>query len=229
MAICSRRPGSFGGVGPNFVTILAIVTPAAWVRSRFKRHAPDGAQRQRSARAGAERGFRTMGAVRQSMWVSGALVAAACVGTLLTAGPASAQAVRGWGSKNREQATKAKQYVPAAKAQEKMFPLDSTWTAVSVNGKTFPSTERPSFIIDKQYRARGFGGCNTFVATAFPLKEQHLAVGPLALTKKPCENGLSASEKNFLMAFRTSGAWDIVGSQLVIKSQAGEIKFERAL
>ncbi len=51
---------------------------------------------------------------------------------------------------------------------------------MSLNGKPFAGADRPSFIIDKQYRARGFGGCNTFAATAFPLKEQHLAVGPLA-------------------------------------------------
>jgi heat shock protein HslJ len=170
-----------------------------------------------------------MGAVRQSKWMSGAVAATACVAALAAAGPASAQAMRGWGAKNRDQQTKQKQYVPSAKAQEKMFPLDSTWTVVSVNGKAFPGVERPSFIIDKQYRARGFGGCNTFVATAFPLKEQHLAVGPLAMSKKQCEKGLSASEQAFLMAFRTSGAWDLVGSQLVIKSATGEIKFERAL
>ncbi len=79
------------------------------------------------------------------------------------------------------------QYIPPMKAQEKIFPLDSTWTAVSLNGKPFAGADRPSFIIDKQYRARGFGGCNTFAATAFPLKEQHLAVGPLALTKRSCD------------------------------------------
>ena len=165
-----------------------------------------------------------MGAVRQGAWISGALIFAA----LGAASPASAQAARGWGQKQRDQA-KAKQYVPPTKAQEKMFPLDSTWTVVTVNGKPFPGSERPSFIIDKQYRARGFGGCNTFVATAFPLKEQHLAVGPLAMSKKQCEKGLAASEQAFLVGLRTSGAWDLVGSQLVIKSQAGELKFERSL
>jgi heat shock protein HslJ len=176
-----------------------------------------------------------MRAVRHGAGISGAgqigaCLAGACLVALATMGPAAAQSMasRGWGAKGREQ-EKQKQYVPGAKAQEKMFPLDSTWTVVSVNGKTFPGGERPSFIIDKQYRARGFGGCNTFVATAFPLKEQHLAVGPLALSKRQCDKGLAASEQAFLMALRTSGAWDIVGSQLVIKSQTGELKFERAL
>ncbi|MCJ2036942.1 META domain-containing protein [Methylobacterium sp. J-068] len=136
--------------------------------------------------------------------------------------------VTGFGRDAREKPEK-KQYVPAAKPQEKIFPLDATWTAVSLNGKAFGGGDRPSFMIDKQYRARGYGGCNTFAATAFPLKEQHIAVGPLALTKKPCDKGLSVSEQDYFIALRTAAQWDLVGSQLVIKSQKGELRFERAL
>ncbi|MCJ2012094.1 META domain-containing protein [Methylobacterium sp. J-076] len=124
---------------------------------------------------------------------------------------------------------KAPQYVPGTKAQEKNFPLDSTWTAVSINGKPFGGGDRPSFILDKQYRARGYGGCNTFAATAFPLKEQHIAVGPLALTKKSCDKALAAAEQAFFVALRTAAAWDIVGAQLVLKSPNGELRFDRAL
>ncbi len=124
---------------------------------------------------------------------------------------------------------KAPQRVPNAKAQEKIFPLGQTWTAVSLNGKAFSGGERPSFIIDTQYRARGFGGCNTFAATAFPLREQHLAVGPLAITKKSCDKNVGANEQAFFVALRTAAQWDIVGSQLVIRSQSGEIKFDRSL
>lgn len=138
----------------------------------------------------------------------------------------------GYGKGNRRpggEDKKAPQYVPGAQAQEKTFPLDSTWTAVSLNGKPFSGIDRPSFIVDKQYRARGYGGCNTFAATAFPLKEQHIAVGPLALTKKSCDKALSASEQAFLIALRTAGAWDLVGPQLVLKSPNGELRFDRAL
>ncbi|ACA16732.1 protein of unknown function DUF306 Meta and HslJ [Methylobacterium sp. 4-46] len=159
---------------------------------------------------------------------AGAVALVAFAAQVASATSASAQAILGYGQKNRDK-SEQKQYIPPAKAQEKIFPLDSTWTAVSLNGKPFPSSERPSFIIDKQYRARGFGGCNTFAATAFPLKEQHLAVGPLAITKKACDKGLAATEMQFFTALRTSAQWDLVGSQLVIKSQAGELRFDRAL
>ena len=138
----------------------------------------------------------------------------------------------GFGRGNRRpggEEEKKPQYVPGTKASEKIFPLDSTWTAVSLNGKPFTGGDRPSFIIDKQYRARGYGGCNTFAATAFPLKVQHLAVGPLALTKKSCDKSLAASEQAFFVALRTAAVWDLVGSQLVLKSPNGELKFDRAL
>ncbi|GJE69247.1 META domain-containing protein [Methylorubrum podarium] len=155
-----------------------------------------------------------------------------CAAAAFAAAPATAQMGMGGnpsGFGAGKQPEKKPQYVPGAKPQEKIFPLGSMWTAVSMNGKPFTGADRPSFIIDTQYRARGYGGCNTFTATAFPLREQHLAVGPLALTKKTCDKALAASEQAFLIALRTAGKWDLDGSQLVIRSQNGELRFDRAL
>lgn len=118
--------------------------------------------------------------------------------------------------------------VPQPSQLDKVFPLGSTWTAVSLNGKPFTG-DRPSFTLDDQLRARGFGGCNNYSATAYPLREQRLAVGPFALTKKSCDKGAMASENAFLVALRTSAQWDIVGRVLTIKTQSGELKFERAI
>lgn len=161
-----------------------------------------------------------------------AALAGAVAAVTLAAGPVLAQSstnnITGFGQGARTQEKKP-QYIPGAKAQEKMFPLGATWTAVSLNGKPFSGAERPSFIIDTQYRARGYGGCNTFTATAFPLREQHLAVGPLAITKKSCDKSLAALEQAFLIALRTAGQWDLVDSQLVIRTQNGELRFDRAL
>ena len=44
-----------------------------------------------------------------------------------------------------------------------------------------------------------------------------------------CDKGIMSEEHNFLVALRTSVQWDTVGGQLVIKSQNGELKFERSL
>lgn len=158
-----------------------------------------------------------------------ALTGAILGGVLFAAMPASAQQMPLQQLNPGTKPEKQPQRVPSAKAQEKIFPLGQTWTAVSLNGKAFNGTDRPSFIVDTQYRARGYGGCNTFAATAFPLREQHIAVGPLAFTKKTCDKGIAANEQAFFVALRTAAQWDIVGSQLVIRSQSGEIKFDRSL
>ena len=45
--------------------------------------------------------------------------------------------------------------VPQPGQTDKIFPLGSSWVAVSLNGKPFTG-ERPSFALDDQLRARGF-------------------------------------------------------------------------
>ncbi|MCG7392229.1 META domain-containing protein [Microvirga sp. ACRRW] len=119
--------------------------------------------------------------------------------------------------------------VPQPGAQGKVFPLGSSWVAQSLNGKPFGGIERPSFKLDDQLRATGFSGCNNYSTTAYPLREQGLAVAPFALTKKTCDKAAMATEQSFLMALRTSGKWDIQGRTLIIKSQNGELRFERSL
>ena len=118
--------------------------------------------------------------------------------------------------------------VPQPGERDKMFPLGASWLAVSLNGKPF-SGERPSFRLDDQLRATGFGGCNTYSATAYPLREQGLAVGPFALTRKSCDKSAMAIEQAFLVALRTSAKWDMAGSTLIIRTQNGELRFERSL
>ncbi|MFC0282839.1 META domain-containing protein [Camelimonas abortus] len=110
---------------------------------------------------------------------------------------------------------------------EKNFPLGKNWIAVSLNGKRYTGAERPSFVLDSQFRARGFGGCNTFSAVAFPLRDQGIAVGPLALTRRACDRHVQAAETAFLTALRYAQKWDLVGGQLVLKGPAGELRFDR--
>ena len=146
-----------------------------------------------------------------------ALRVAALIVAVATA--AEAQSVR---SKVGEQPQ-----VPQSR-QEKTFPLGVSWVAVSLNGKPF-SGDRPAFTINQQYRATGFGGCNTFAATAYPLREQRIAVGPLALTKRACDRAAMENEQAFLVALRTAAQWDLVGTSLVMRGQNGELRFDRAI
>ncbi len=153
----------------------------------------------------------------------GIVIVVAAVSTGTAAGAQISKRNRG----NSDQ--QAPGYEQIKKAEEKRFPLGASWIAVSFNGKTYSGTERPAFTLDEQFRVRGFGGCNSFSTSAFPLREQGIAVGPLALTRKSCDKERMAAETAFLTALRTSAKWDTQIGSLVIKGPNGELKFERSL
>ena len=129
--------------------------------------------------------------------------------------------------KQQREAAVATQGAVAAK-QEKQFPLGGSWTAVSIGGKP-PGANRPTLLVDDNLRGTGFSGCNIFSATAYPLREQAFAVGPIALTKKACDTGQMASERAFLVALRAAQKWDLVEGRLIITGGGGELRFERGL
>ena len=112
------------------------------------------------------------------------------------------------------------------KAQDKKFPTDGVWTVIEVNGKSFDG-EAPTLMIDAQYRGQGFAGCNTYSATIYPIKDMRLAMGPVALTKKACAADRMKLEQLFLAVLRTGPYWDVNGSDMTIKSQAGSLKLRR--
>ena len=150
--------------------------------------------------------------------------AALTVAAVAMTAPAEAQSPGDKAGAAQEQKT-----TPAPQQREKQFPVPSSWVAISLNGKPFTGRERPTFSLDKQYRAKGFGGCNTYSATSYPLREQRLAVGPFALTKKQCEKDVMEAERAFLVALRTSMQWDYDGAILVVRTQSGELRFERSI
>lgn len=149
-----------------------------------------------------------------------ALLAALVV---LTALPAEAQR-RGRGGNQRP--PQPDEYIP--QAQEKTFPLGATWSAATLNGKPI-ADRRATFQVDQNLRGTGFGGCNTFSAAAYPLKQQGLAVGPLALTKRACDKGAADFERSFLTALRAARNWDLANGKLVVKGAAGEVTFDRGI
>ena len=112
--------------------------------------------------------------------------------------------------------------------QEKTFPLGASWSLVAMNGKPVQE-RRATLIVDQNLRGTGFGGCNTFSASAYPLRSQGFAVGPIAVTKRACDGGAAAFEKSFLTALRAANKWDLVQGKLVLKGGAGELRFDRAL
>ena len=112
--------------------------------------------------------------------------------------------------------------------QRKEFPLGASWTLTDQNGRA-SGGDRPSFVLDDQYRVRGFLGCNTFSAVAYPLREQRFGVGPIALTKKACDKGVMDSERAFLVAFRKSQRWEVESGALILTSEGGKLRFDRGI
>ena len=86
-----------------------------------------------------------------------------------------------------------------------------------------------SLKIDGTLRGSGFTGCNSWSATLYPVKDQHLAVGPYALTKKQCAKDVMQLELGFLSALVGSPTWDLVNGDLVIKGPRGALRLARSL
>jgi heat shock protein HslJ len=112
---------------------------------------------------------------------------------------------------------------------QKNFPLDQTWSLKELNGKPVPPGSDVSLKIDGALRGSGFTGCNSWSATLYPVKDQHLAVGPYALTKKQCAKDVMQLELGFLSALVGSPTWDLVNGELVIKGPRGALRLGRSL
>lgn len=117
---------------------------------------------------------------------------------------------------------------PPPMQQEKTFPLGASWSVVALNGKPVQD-RRATLIVDQNLRGTGFGGCNTFSAAAYPLRQQGFAVGPIAITKRSCDKGTLDFERAFLMALRATNKWDVVNGRLVLRGGAGELTLSRSL
>jgi heat shock protein HslJ len=113
--------------------------------------------------------------------------------------------------------------------QQKNFPLDQTWSLKEINGKPVQPGLDPSLKIDGNLRGSGFTGCNSWSATLYPIENQHLLVGPYALTKKQCAKDVMATEFGFLTGLTAKPTWDLVNGDLVIKGPRGSMRFARSL
>ncbi len=112
---------------------------------------------------------------------------------------------------------------------QKNFPLDQTWSLRELNGKPISAGLDVSLKIDGALHASGFDGCNSWSAVIYPVKDQHLAVGQFALTKKQCDKDKMAIEAGFLTALQGGPAWDLVNGELVIKGPRGALRLVRSL
>ena len=112
---------------------------------------------------------------------------------------------------------------------QKQFPLDQTWSLKDINDKPIPAGLDASLKIDGNLRGSGYTGCNSWSATLYPVKDQHLLIGPPVLTKKQCAKDIMAIEFSFLSALTGNPTWDLVNGDLVIKGPKGSLRLARSL
>jgi heat shock protein HslJ len=131
--------------------------------------------------------------------------------------------------KAADQKTEAPAMAEPLPQKPKEYPVGTTWVLKSVNDKPVPVNEELTFMVDKNYRGSGYSGCNMWSATIYPVKNQKLMVGPIALTKKQCDKEKAQFEIQYLTAIHLGPTWDLVNGNLVLKSQAGQYAFQRSL
>jgi heat shock protein HslJ len=107
------------------------------------------------------------------------------------------------------------------------FPLNRTFAAISYKDQTFKD-DRPTILISDMNRGIGFSACNNWSATILPRQDQRLVIGPVAISKRKCEDRLMHNEQVFLFVMRTSQEWFYDGYTLTFRGPYGEMKFQPA-
>jgi heat shock protein HslJ len=151
-----------------------------------------------------------------------AYLALAAAAPVLLAQPAFAKGRPGGAPQQSEEKPAEKK-----EAYESPFPTKMNWVLASANGKNAPA--EATMAIDENLRGTGSGGCNNWSAALYPVKGHRLAMGPVAMTKKTCTPEINAFEKLFLTVLHTGPTWELKGSVLTVKSQAGTLVFNRGL
>jgi heat shock protein HslJ len=118
---------------------------------------------------------------------------------------------------------------PKPTRPEKNFPLGAIWVLQTIGGKPV-SGDAPSFSIDEQLRATGFGGCNSFSLTMYPMRDQKLAAGAVAMTHKACAPPVMALEHSFLVGLHSMPKWDVSPEgTLTVTGATGTMTFRRGV
>jgi heat shock protein HslJ len=107
------------------------------------------------------------------------------------------------------------------------FPVNRTFVAVSYKDQIFKD-DRPSILVSSSNRGTGFSACNNWSATIVTRADQHMAVGPVAISKRVCDARLMHNEQVFLYVLRTAQSWSYDGKTLTLAGPYGAMTFEVA-
>jgi len=107
------------------------------------------------------------------------------------------------------------------------FPMNRTFVAVTYKDQAFKD-DRPTLLVTASYRGIGFSACNNWSATIIPRGDQHLAIGPVAISKRKCDARLMHNEQVFLYVLRTAQSWTYDGHTLTLSGPYGSMTFQAA-
>ncbi|MDX7949870.1 META domain-containing protein [Lichenihabitans sp. Uapishka_5] len=114
-------------------------------------------------------------------------------------------------------------------AAEQQFPFGATWILYDIGGRSL-SGDAPSFSLDDKLRATGFGGCNTFSMALYPIKDQKLAAGSIAMTRKNCGKPVDDTEHDILVGLHSLPKWHLESNgDLTVVGQGPAMRFKRGL
>ena len=111
---------------------------------------------------------------------------------------------------------------------EPPFPFGADWTLVDIDGKPV-SGDRPSFRLDDKDRATGFAGCNTYSMTLYPVRNQRLLAGAIAMTHKSCDRPAMVTERLLLVGLHSAPTWRLENGELLIRTSATSMRFRRGI
>jgi len=94
------------------------------------------------------------------------------------------------------------------------------WVAVEITGQAVLATPRTTLTFTPEGNAQGLGACNRFNG-GYTLKDQALAIGPLASTMMACPPAIADQEQRFHQALGAVKAWRIEAGALQLLGADG--------
>lgn len=110
---------------------------------------------------------------------------------------------------------------------KRSFPFNERMSVRKLGRRTLESPI--TFIITDNLRIEGNGGCNGFSATAYPLVDGRLLIGPVAATRKSCGGQINSEEAFFFRALRAMRSWKLSPDArgVIFSGPPGSIHVER--
>lgn len=113
-----------------------------------------------------------------------------------------------------------------AKAQDRTFPLDKSYNAISISGFDVQKMALTMMVQragkDDAFRGAGHAGCNNWSAGVL-LNGDQIDFAEIVTTKKLCPKSRMKAEDAFLTALKSAKHWRVDGDKLIIEGDAARL------